>query len=53
MSDYTIDQLLDAIAAALKAGDMPAAADLLRALAVQSPEDAQAVVDMLEFAGRS
>jgi hypothetical protein len=51
MSAYTTDQLLAALDLALKARDMPAVADLLRALAVQSPHDAQAVMDMLEIAG--
>jgi hypothetical protein len=47
---YTTEQLLDGVHRALEARDMEAVAALLRRLAVQSPHDAQAVLDMLEFA---
>jgi hypothetical protein len=39
------EQLLDGISAALAARDMPAAAALIRRLAVQAPDKAQAILD--------
>lgn len=45
MSEFTDDQILDAIAAAVGAQDMPAAAGLIRMLAVQAPDKAQQIYD--------
>lgn len=45
MSGYTDDQILEAISAALAAHDMPAAAGLIRLLAIQAPDKAQAIYD--------
>lgn len=41
--DYTPGQLIDAIAAALKAGDLEAAAALLILLAVKDPDSAEII----------
>lgn len=48
----TTGQLLQGIGRALEARDMPAVADLLRVLAMQSPGDAQFVLDALAVAER-
>lgn len=45
MSEYSDEQLLDGIDRALQARDMEAVAALLRVLAVQAPEQAQAILD--------
>jgi hypothetical protein len=45
----TTDELVDSIYAALQARDMLGAAAGLRVLAVQSPQDAQAILDVLEM----
>lgn len=50
MSAYSDEQLLDGIERALDAGDMAAAAGLIRLLAVQNPEAAQDILDALELA---
>jgi hypothetical protein len=50
VSGYSNEQLLAAIEAALKARDFEAVGDFLRVLAVQSPHDAQAVLDALAIA---
>lgn len=48
-SDYSAAQIMAAISAALKAGDMQAAADLTRMLAVKDPTSAQMILDAVEF----
>lgn len=48
-TDYTPAQIMAAISAALKAGDMPAAAGLVRLLAVKDPTSAQMILDGLEL----
>jgi SOS-response transcriptional repressor LexA len=47
----TREELLDAVERALEARDMPAVAELVRALALVSPTDAQAILDALALAG--
>jgi hypothetical protein len=42
---YTDDQICDAIALAIKEGDLSAAASLIRLLAVQAPQKAQDILD--------
>lgn len=44
-SDFTDDQILEAVSRAIKAHDMPAVASLIRALALQAPDKAQAIYD--------
>lgn len=45
--DYTPAQIMGAISSALRAGDMPAAAGLVRLLAVKDPTSAQMILDVL------
>jgi hypothetical protein len=47
---YTADELVQGIARAIKAKDFAAVRDLLHALAVVSPRDAQTVVDAIDTA---
>ena len=47
-TDYTPAQIMGAISAALRADDMPAAASLVRLLAVKDPDSAQMILDLLE-----
>lgn len=49
MSDYTPAQIMAAISAALREGDMEAAASLVRMLAVKDPASARLIVDAVEF----
>ncbi|WP_157936900.1 hypothetical protein [Geodermatophilus chilensis] len=46
----TTEQLLDAIASALRARDLHAVRSLLHALAVRDPHAAQTVLDAIEMA---
>jgi hypothetical protein len=45
----TTEELLQFIHAALDAGDMPAVVAGVRILAVQSPRDAEAILDVLSL----
>lgn len=49
MSNYSAAQIMAAISAALNAGDMEAAAALVRLLAVKDPTSAQMILDTLEL----
>ena len=44
LADFTTEQIRNALEAALKAGDMPAAASLIRMLATRDPEAAELIV---------
>jgi hypothetical protein len=46
-SGYTDAQLIGAIAAALRASDMPAVVGLLKMLAVQNPREAEIIYDAI------
>lgn len=47
MSEFTDEQILGAISRAIEAHDMPAVAALLRVLAVQAPDKAQQIYDVV------
>jgi hypothetical protein len=47
--EFSDAQILGGISAALRAGDMKAVVDLLHLLAVQSPREAQLIVDAIEL----
>lgn len=47
-SDYTSEQYLDAIGAALRANDMPAVVALLHGLAIVDPKAARLILDTVE-----
>jgi hypothetical protein len=49
VSDYSAAQILAAISLAIKANDMPAAAGLVRMLAVVSPKDAEMILLALDL----
>jgi hypothetical protein len=46
--EWSADQILAAIAAAMKAGDMPAVAGLMRMLAVRDPASASAILAVID-----
>jgi hypothetical protein len=46
--EWSVDQILAAIAAAMKAGDMPAVAGLMRMLAVRDPGATAAILDAID-----
>ena len=48
-TEYSAAQIMAAISAAMKAGDMQAVVDLLHMLAVVSPRDAQVILDAIEL----
>jgi hypothetical protein len=48
MSDFTADEITEAIASAIKACDFPAVEALLRRLAVTDPAQAQRVYDTIQ-----
>jgi hypothetical protein len=50
MSDFTTDEVLAAIHAALKARDMPAVVGLLHVLAVKDPAAAEAILAVIDLA---
>lgn len=50
-ADFTPAQIMAAISAALREGDMPAAAALVRLLAVKDPTSAQMILDALDLFG--
>lgn len=46
-TDYTAEQIMTAISAAMTAHDMPAVASLVGMLAIVSPHDAQLIVEAM------
>lgn len=47
--NYTPAQIMAAISSALREGDMPAAASLVRLLAVRDPASAQLIIDTIDL----
>jgi len=48
LADFTTEQIRGALEAALKAGDMPAAASLVAALATREPAEAALIVALVK-----
>jgi hypothetical protein len=51
LREVTADEVMNAIASALKARDFPAAVDLLHVLAVKDPASAEAIYETIKRAG--